>query len=74
MNEVMTTSGWVTSASPASWPSPAMTLMTPGGNPVAVAASARMREVPGVISEVLRTIVLPAATAGRIFHAAICGG
>ena len=55
-------------------PSPAMTLMTPGGKPAAVAASARMSEVPGVISEVLSTIVLPAATAGRIFQAAICSG
>ena len=39
-----------------------------------VAASANSTEVPGVISEGLSTIVFPAATAGRIFQAAICSG
>ena len=44
------------------------------GIPAARASSATMSEVSGVISAGLRTIVFPAATAGRIFHIAICSG
>ena len=36
--------------------------------------SAKINEVSGVSSDGLRTIVLPAAIAGRIFQAAICSG
>ena len=40
----------------------------------AVAASAKWSEVSGVSSAGFRTMVLPAAIAGRIFHAAIWRG
>jgi hypothetical protein len=51
-----------------------MTLNTPSGMPAAVASSASIRLVSGVISLGLSTIVFPAATAGNIFHMAICSG
>ena len=70
----MSTSGWDMSASPATGPVPLTTLTTPAGTPASTAASANSRAVSGVISAGLRTIVLPAAIAGRIFQAAICSG
>jgi hypothetical protein len=48
--------------------------MTPGGIPASNPACANRALVSGVISAGLRTIVLPAATAGRIFQPAICSG
>ncbi len=74
VNETIATSGWATRCSPASFPVPVTTLTTPSGIPARVAASAKRREVSGVSSAGLRTIVLPAATAGRTFQAAICNG
>ena len=70
----MATSGWLTSASPASGPRPTITLMTPAGIPAAVASSASMSVVSGVISAGFSTMVLPAAIAGSTFHMAIWRG
>ena len=74
VNDTMDTSGWLTSASPASGPAPTTTLTTPAGIPAATQSSASISEVNGVISAGLSTIVLPAAMAGRIFHIAIWSG
>ena len=74
VNDTMLTSRWVTRRRRRLVPRPVTTLITPSGIPAAVAASANISEVSGVISAGLSTMVLPAATAGRIFHAAICSG
>ena len=74
VNETIETSGWLIRASPTLRPGPVSTLITPAGIPAASASSATMSEVSGVISAGLRTIVFPAATAGRTFHMAICSG
>lgn len=74
VKEVIATSGCPTRCSPASRPRPVTMLITPSGMPASVAASANSREVSGVSSAGFRTIVLPAAIAGRIFHAAIWSG
>lgn len=74
VKEVITTSGWPTRCSPASRPAPVTMLITPSGRPASLAACANIREVSGVSSAGLRTIVLPAAIAGRIFQAAIWSG
>ena len=70
----MATSGWRISCAPRSAPVPVTTLTTPSGMPASVATSANISLVSGVISAGLSTMVLPAAIAGRIFHAAICSG
>ena len=46
-------------------------LTTPGGNPAWLSRSPNRSAVRGVISEGLRTTVLPVASAGPNFHAAI---
>jgi hypothetical protein len=74
VNEVMLIFGLVTSASPVIGPGPFTTLTTPAGTWARAHASASIRVVSGVFSAGLRTIVLPAAIAGKIFHAAICSG
>lgn len=74
VKEVMATSGWPTRCSPASLPVPVTMLITPSGMPASVAACANSSEVSGVSSAGFSTTVLPAAIAGRIFHAAICSG
>ena len=74
VNETIETSGWAIRWFPATDPRPVMTLITPAGIPASWAASANITEVSGVISAGLRTIVLPAAIAGRIFHPAIWSG
>ena len=74
VKETIETSGWPTRCCPATAPVPVTTLTTPAGAPASVNASAKRSEVSGVISAGLRTIVLPAAIAGRTFHAAICSG
>ncbi len=64
--------GWATSARPVSR-SPQTTLSTPGGrNSAAISASSRLDT--GVVSDGLRTTVLPAASAGANFHTAIISG
>ena len=74
VKDTIATSGWLTSASPASGPRPTITLTTPAGMPAAAASSASMSVVRGVISAGFKTMVLPAAMAGRTFHMAICRG
>lgn len=74
VKETMAMSGCVISACPATGPVPVTMLMTPSGMPASWAASANITEVSGVSSDGLSTMVLPAATAGRIFHIAICKG
>ena len=53
--------------------SPVTTLSTPGGR-CSAASSARARVELGVVSLGLSTTVLPAASAGAIFHTAIISG
>ena len=53
--------------------SPVMTLKVPSGRN-SEASSARSSVVSGVVSDGLRTMVLPAARAGAIFHIAIIIG
>jgi hypothetical protein len=53
--------------------SPQTTLSTPGGRNSA-ASSASSVEDAGVVSDGLRTIVLPAASAGAIFQIIIISG
>jgi hypothetical protein len=74
VKETMSTSGWLISASPATGPVPVTMFTTPSGTPASAAASASSNAVRGVSSEGLSTMVLPAATAGRTFQAAICKG
>ena len=64
--------GCCTSVRPVSR-SPHTTLSTPGGRNSA-ASSAIIVEVAGVVSEGLRTTVLPAASAGAIFQTIIGSG
>ena len=73
VSDTMSTSGWVTSAWPAGSPWPVITLSTPAGK-ISAANSASLRVVSGVVSAGLRTIVLPAASAGPIFQTAIISG
>ena len=53
--------------------SPQITLSTPGGMTSAASSPSRTVEA-GVVSDGLSTIVLPAASAGPIFHTAIIIG
>ena len=64
--------GWETSARPVSR-SPATTLNTPGGRNSLI-SSAMSSEVTGVVSDGLRTMVLPAASAGAHFQTPIIIG
>ena len=73
VNAILSTSGWSTSAAPVS-PSPVTTLSTPSGMPASSASSPRRSAVSGVCSAGLSTIVLPAASAGASFQAAISSG
>ena len=64
--------GCATSARPVSR-SPQITLNTPGGkNSAAISAISSVDS--GVVSDGLSTTVLPAASAGAIFHTAIISG
>ena len=73
---VLTTVGLIVklSASPATGPVPVTTLKTPAGIPAAAQSSASINAVNGVSSLGFSTTVFPAATAGSIFHMAICSG
>ena len=62
-----------TSAAPVE-PSPVMMLTTPFGSPAWRQMSAKNSALSGVVSAGLRTTVLPAASAGAIFHASISSG
>ena len=71
---ILATSGCSTSRRPHSRPGPATTSTTPSGSPASRASSAKRSAVSGVSSAGLRTTVLPAASAGAIFHEAIVSG
>ena len=55
-------------------PSPVTMLSTPGGSPASRQISAKASAVSGVYSAGFSTTVLPAASAGAIFHASISSG
>ena len=55
-------------------PSPVTMLTTPGGSSAWRQMSANSSAVSGVVSAGLSTTVLPAASAGAIFHASISSG
>ena len=73
VSEIRRTRGSVTMPDPTGTPWPVMTLRTPAGS-TSLASSARRTVVSGVSSDGLRTIVLPPASAGPIFHIAIASG
>ena len=70
---ILSTSSWATSAAPVA-PSPVTMLTTPGGSPTSTQISAKASAVSGVNSAGFSTTVLPAASAGAIFHASISSG
>ena len=72
MIETICGTGLVTRARPVSR-SPQTTLNTPGGRNSPI-SSASSRVDTGVVSDGLRTMVLPAARAGPNFHTAIIIG
>ena len=72
VSETMSTPGCSTIAAPASLP-PATTFSTPLGR-ISAAISASFSVLMGVVGAGLRTIVLPAPSAGPIFHTAIISG
>src|ERR1051325_10790057 len=74
VNEILSTSGWRTSAAPAVDPPPATTLNAPGGNPASCITSAIARAVSGVSEAGFRTMVHPAASAGANFQLALLSG
>jgi hypothetical protein len=73
VSETMSMSSWVTSEEPAGLPCPVITLSTPGGR-ISPASSASLTVDTGVVSAGFSTIVLPVASAGPIFQAAIISG
>ena len=68
------TSGCVTSASPASWPKPVTTLITPGGIPASCTSAANSSVEADACSDGLMTTALPAASAGATFQAISSSG
>ena len=73
VSEIIATSGCEISGAPTVLPRPQTMLTTPGGNSSAQIV-ASLSAVSGVCSEGLSTTVLPAASAGPSFHAAIMSG
>ncbi len=71
---IFRTSGWLASRAPTTAPSPGTTFRTPGGSPHSSAILANSSSVSGVCSSGLTTMVLPAASAGPIFHMASSSG
>ncbi len=67
MNAILATSGWLTSAAPASAPKPVTTFTTPGGKPASSTSGIISSSDAEVCSDGLITIVLPAASAGASF-------
>ena len=61
------TPAWRTSASPASSPSPATTLITPGGIPARATCAAQESTEQAACSAAFTTTVLPAASAAPTF-------
>ena len=68
------TSGWVTSASPASAPVPGSTVSTSSGSPASRRISPRRSVVSGVESAGFATTVLPHSRAGpSLLHSSVVG-
>ncbi len=74
MNAIRSTSGFATSAAPASSPMPCTTLNAPSGKPASWAMSASIEAVSGAHSGGLTTTVFPAASAGAILHVVSING
>ena len=72
VNAILSTS-LSTSAAPVD-PSPVTMFTTPGGSSAWRSTSANRSAVSGVVSAGFSTTVLPAASAGAIFHASISSG
>ena len=71
---ILSTSGCLASAAPATGPSPVTTLMTPGGKPSSCNSSTTRRTLSEASSAGLMTVVHPvASTAPRIHHWLISG-
>ncbi len=68
VKEISGTSGCLTSASPASSPSPLTRLKTPCGRPASSKIPAHSDAESGVNSAGFKTTVLPVARAGPSFH------
>ena len=73
VNAILSTSGCSTSAAPVR-PSPVTMLTTPAGSSAWRSTSQNSSAVSGVVSAGFSTTVLPAASAGAIFHASISSG
>ncbi|MOA13908.1 hypothetical protein D3C78_1339770 [compost metagenome] len=73
VSETLATSGWLTRSGPVSR-SPWMTLNRPFGKPASMRISAIFNAPSGVFSEGLKTMALPAISAGAAFQQAICCG
>ncbi len=73
VNATLSRPGWRTSAAPVA-PAPGSTLTTPGGRSACWQISASTSAVSGVVSAGLSTTVLPAASAGASFQAAMSSG
>ena len=71
---IFATWGCSTRRRPHTLPGPATTLTTPSGRPAPMAIRSNSSAVSGVSSAGLSTTVLPAASAGASFHAAIDSG
>ena len=74
VNAIRSTSGFATSAAPASSPIPCTTLNAPSGSPASCAMSASIDAVSGAHSGGLSTTVFPAASAGAMRHVASISG
>jgi hypothetical protein len=74
VNEIMSTPGCLTSASPAFCPVPVTRLNTPLGRPAVSITSASTKAFSGATSEGLSTTVQPAASAGATFSVIWCSG
>src|SRR6266540_115001 len=69
----LSTSAWDMAAAPV-WPAPVTMLTTPGGSSACSSTWPSSSAVSGVVSAGLSTTVLPAASAGASFQAAISSG
>ena len=71
---ILSTPGCEASAAPAVGPKPGTTFSTPSGSPASAVRRASSSEVMGVCSAGFKTTVLPQASAGAVFHAAMMRG
>ena len=69
VNDTMSTSRWLATASPTSEPLPETRLNTPGGSPISCTTSARTNAFSGATPLGLSTTVQPAARAGATLAA-----